>query len=700
MISTGWTIGLVVIGVVLIIGAILVILIKKRKIRLHGGYFHIINLDDESVKVLDALLKKIYSPKVIIKRMRATIENKLIEYMRQKELLCEQHVQMNDDTIDALINCYWRDYNKSSETIIENLNRYVEFIDNDLGKLFAAHLKDGNKTAVFDEINKHFENKDIPTDEYMSVYVNLFDKCLEDYKRLQSYDDGTLEINGRLIMSPVDAKPLLDPNAFISSYGINDALYDLFYKADLPDFNPTFLFYDVYDDGGGLTSQGKIFMTMYYKSNPDDFVRDQFRANEMQKDLMNELFEIINELLRTHEPLTVDNIQGTFYNTEYGYDLFDHYGFYGDTLAYVCKECKKTIKTETENAKVVNRIDLSTFKPQDYNPNTWDSDNPYTDDPAKATLIYPEPFSGNEGFQIKNGTKELANVNTITVRSITDPIAKESLEQINKDLSQRLRGIKVSKFSAHIMYDVDREMDPNHTFYAYKGSLGEYVNETKGDIFIPFTLLTAGFELTNLTRGFASTVGMYFSSDIKIATTYGNGGVVYKYNIEYNKYYYSFIRHNISDHVLEFITHNFDKAYIAFPSDRAIKLWCCLQPDYLEEVMDQRYHMTLEQIKQSLIDEYATEYDDKEMEAAFTAERVYLEHAACKTQENAIAREKYYNDRNIDLVISYKHGGDTHDNDHKRKQINHDLIKNVPCYEVILRKGGKVLITDILMMIR
>ncbi len=152
--------------------------------------------------------------------------------------------------------------------------------------------------------------------------------------------------------------------------------------------------------------------------------------------------------------------------------------------------------------------------------------------------------------------------------------------------------------------------------------------------------------------------------------------------------------------MLEFITHNFDKAYIAFPSDRAIKLWCCLQPDYLEEVMDQRYHMTLEQIKQSLIDEYATEYDDKEMEAAFTAERVYLEHAACKTQENAIAREKYYNDRNIDLVISYKHGGDTHDNDHKRKQINHDLIKNVPCYEVILRKGGKVLITDILMMIR
>ena len=81
-------------------------------------------------------------------------------------------------------------------------------------------------------------------------------------------------------------------------------------------------------------------------------------------------------------------------------------------------------------------------------------------------------------------------------------------------------------------------------------------------------------------------------------------------------------------------------------------------------------------------------------------QRVSLEHAACKTPENAREREKYYNDRNIDLVISYKHGGDTHDNDRKRNQINHDLIRNVPCYEVILRKGGKTLITDILMMVR
>ena len=54
----------------------------------------------------------------------------------------------------------------------------------------------------------------------------------------------------------------------------------------------------------------------------------------------------------------------------------------------------------------------------------------------------------------------------------------------------------------------------------------------------------------------------------------------------------------------------------------------------------------------------------------------------------------------INKLISYKHGGDTQDNEIKRNQINHDLIKNVPCYEVILRKGGKTLITDILMMVR
>ena len=668
MISTGWTIALVVIGVILIIGILLAILIKKNKIRLHGGYFHIINLDDESVKALSTLLKRFYSPKVIMKRIRTVMENKLIEHMHKEGLFYDTYAQISDDAIDMLINGYWRNDNKSSEDIKENLKRYDDFINNDLGRIFAEHAKDENSKAVYNELNKHLKQGDIPTDEYMYVYLNLFDRHQENFM---------------------------------------DSLYDLLNDEDLPYLKQSSLFYEIYEDtstgnyaGGGLTPEGMIFMTMYYKAHPDDFVRDQYRANEKQKELMNELFDIIIELLKDRDQLTVENIQTYLYNNEYDFDVFEHYGFNEDVLVYICDECKKSIDAEMKATRVVNKIDLSTFEPPAYNPKTWESDNPYTDDPSKATLIYSEPFSGVKGFQIKNGTKELATVNTITVRGITDPIAKDSLEQINKDIAKRLRGIRVSKFSVHVTYDGDREMNPNHTFYAYKGSLGEYVNEMKRDTFVPFTLLTAGFELTNLTRGFASTVGMYFSSDISIANSYANGGVIYKYNIEYNKYYYSFIRHNISDHVLEFITHNFDNKYIAFPSDRAIKLWCCLQPDYLEEVMNQKYHMSLEQIKQSLIDEYAKEYDDKEIEAAFTAERVSLEHAACKTPENARAREKYYNDRNIDLVISYKHGGDTHDNDRKRNQINHDLIKNVPCYEVILRKGGKTLITDILMMVR
>lgn len=694
MLSTSAIIAIVIVGVILIIGIVLSILIKKKKIRLHGGYFHVIDFDDESVNALNDLFRAVFSVDKIVPTMRDDMIHDAEEYMGRHGLAYRNFVVPNEHSIKALIDGYWSKNNQSTNEVIDLFTNYADCL-NDAVNCFNDALEHNNMEKLKKKIWKMKE--DLPSEDYCQYLFDIFPICKEAcelFNTCEYDDDDEIVFPYDIRISGDDLEDYDDEWDFLEDY-LPMVFTKYAHEKGFPSLEIDELVTKT-DNGKVLTTSGKELLAIVYQGNNNRFYEDRNRAAEDQKIVVNNILTNIEDLVVNGGELTIKELDRHMYEGGEYLDSLRCYNITDDLINFIFDKYKTRITEIRERLDVRRRIDLSNYKPPAYNPNTWESDNPYTDNPADATLIYPYPFSGVKGFQIQNGEEGLERYNKLTIRKINDPSAVASLTQINKDIAERLPEKKLNMNSVHVSYEEGREMDPNHTVCGYKGVLGKYINEMKGETMAPFTLLTAGFELTNLTRGFASGVGAYFSPDLRIAGMYGDGGVIYKYDIEYKKYYYSFIRRNISDHVLEFITHNFDKAYIAFPSDRAIKLWCCLSSVYLEETINERYHSTPEQLKRELIDEYNKIYDDKEMEAAFDADDVHLNHAYCNDKESARIRENYYNNKDIDLIISYKHGGDMLR--HHKEKTNKDLINNVPCYEIVLRKGGKMIITDILLL--
>lgn len=185
ILSTSAIIAIVIIGAVLIIGIILSILIQKRKIRLHGGYFHVIDFDDESVNVLNDLFGAVFSMEKIVPAMRDDMINDVEEYMDMHGLAYKNFVAPNEYSIKALIDGYWSKNNKSTDEVIELFTSYEDCL-NDAVNYFNSALEHNDMEKLKKKIWKMKES--LPSEDYCLYILDIFPICKEACELFNTYE--------------------------------------------------------------------------------------------------------------------------------------------------------------------------------------------------------------------------------------------------------------------------------------------------------------------------------------------------------------------------------------------------------------------------------------------------------------------------------------------------------------------------------
>lgn len=164
---------------------ILSILIQKRKIRLHGGYFHVIDFDDESVNVLNDLFGAVFSMEKIVPAMRDDIVNDVEEYMDMHGLAYKNFVAPNEYSIKALIDGYWSKNNKSTDEVIELFTSYEDRL-NDAVNYFNSALEHNDMDKLKKKIWKMKES--LPSEDYCQYILDIFPICKEACELFNTYE--------------------------------------------------------------------------------------------------------------------------------------------------------------------------------------------------------------------------------------------------------------------------------------------------------------------------------------------------------------------------------------------------------------------------------------------------------------------------------------------------------------------------------
>ena len=331
------------------------------------------------------------------------------------------------------------------------------------------------------------------------------------------------------------------------------------------------------------------------------------------------------------------------------------------------------------NFRVDGDIDLSEYDPLPYiktDPN---------DENRPLSRLFEDKTFDPEGFQIKHRAD-----NNIQVRQMS---YDENVELFYKACCKLPNGsykhpyIQIKGQSVNVDYP-DKVIDPSLKMVSvYKGVTTDKLHDIIDNKLVPFALLTKGYELLNDTRGYASGYGLYTSPNIDVAISYA-GGVLYRFKAYYKKYFYSFIDEDISDETLRWLTDDFDPKNIEFPTTKALQYWYVRHPE-------------IKDLKAYFYDYDGTEVPRfkkylKDQCPGFTDEpkRVNLEKH--DTEEERDAREKFYDDHGIDLIVSYTHGSNMETYYNHHGSIQEALREHRPSFETVSRPGSKILIDAII----
>ena len=224
----------------------------------------------------------------------------------------------------------------------------------------------------------------------------------------------------------------------------------------------------------------------------------------------------------------------------------------------------ETIYMESRHITISNEIDLSDFTPEEYD-------------------IMGKPFDGETGYQILNNQDNYMEIRRMDARYLKH--INDLCEYYHRiDPTHRGNHVReVTKYSMTISYPYRDIIYHDKMVYGYKAvKTFELVNDFYKKRKIPLRFLFAGYELTNASAGQSGGIGMYCSPNPNVCPAYigkHKYGIIYRYLINYDRYFYSSINTKLPENILQFITHKFTSEYANKLSPEAKMLLCILHPN-------------------------------------------------------------------------------------------------------------------------
>ena len=230
----------------------------------------------------------------------------------------------------------------------------------------------------------------------------------------------------------------------------------------------------------------------------------------------------------------------------------------------------RELKEMKAEIKVDEVIDLSDFTKEEYD-----------------TL--EEPFDGDAGYQILNNA-----INNIRL----ELMSREEIDNYKTLCNKYAKMNDASAKISHVLnYSANVIRPGRHINFKTHGYKAVKTFELLTDVYkkrkIPLRFLFCGYELTTSSAGQSGGIGMYCSPNPNVCMDYigpNRCGIIYRYAIDFDRFFYSSINTRLPEGILRFITHNFDKEYVSHMTREAKELFCILHSD----VMSSLFYMSYE----------------------------------------------------------------------------------------------------------